>query len=107
MPRVHSADDAMLFTSRSDGSPNVVKEAMATELPVVSTRTGDVAERIGGLPGCHVGNPDADELAAALLAAVEHGPVPEARAAVASLSLSTIAHRIISVYERVLTNGRR
>jgi teichuronic acid biosynthesis glycosyltransferase TuaC len=96
-----SAADALLLTSRSEGSPNVVKEAMAAELPVVSTPVGDVPERLRGLPGCFVRPPEEHLLTEALVRAVRHGRVPEARVAIASLSLERVAHRIADVYEAV------
>jgi glycosyltransferase involved in cell wall biosynthesis len=48
------AVDAFLMTSVSEGSPQVIKEAMACGLPIVSTNVGDVAERLKGLEGCFV-----------------------------------------------------
>lgn len=99
------ASDALLLTSRSEGSPTVVKEAMATELPVVSTDVGDVAERIAGIPGSAITAEDPGSVAAAVAAALEHGPVPEARVAMGPHSEQATAARIIGVYDRVLASG--
>lgn len=58
------AVDVILMTSRSEGSPQVIKEAMACGCPVVSVDEGDVRERIGGIDGCFVADTrDPEELA--------------------------------------------
>jgi teichuronic acid biosynthesis glycosyltransferase TuaC len=101
IPLWMSAADALLLTSRSEGSPNVVKEAMAAELPVVATPVGDVPERLRGLPGCYVCEPDAGALADGLICAVRHGRVPEARRAAVALSTERVAERVAQVYETV------
>jgi len=109
VPSWLAAADVLLLTSRSEGSPTVVKEAMACELPVVSTDVGDVAERIDGLPGCAIAEEDPADLAAGLRAALEHGPVPEARERIRATHSEVItAGRILDLYENVLsTRGRR
>lgn len=56
--------DLLLMTSLSEGSPQVVKEAMACNLPVVSTPVGDVRVLLNGVKGSAVSEQhDAHELA--------------------------------------------
>ena len=48
------ASDVLLLTSFSEGSPQVIKEALACGCPIVSVDVGDVRERVDGVTGCFV-----------------------------------------------------
>lgn len=49
-----TSGDCLLMTSISEGSPQVVKEALSCGLPVVSVPVGNVKEMIEGVPNCKV-----------------------------------------------------
>lgn len=53
-PYWYNAADMVLMTSKWEGSPNAIKEAMACSRPVVATNVGDIAERTSGVDGCFV-----------------------------------------------------
>lgn len=104
MPALMSACDALLFTSMQEGSPNVVKEALACDLPVVSVRVGDVAERLQGIEGCELCPDDEPAtLAAALRRVLERGARIAGHEAVARLDEHAITARLIQVYEAAIT----
>lgn len=44
VPKVYWNSDVMVLTSKSEGSPTVIKEAIAAKLPFVSVDVGDVKE---------------------------------------------------------------
>jgi len=46
--------DCLLLTSKTEGSPQVVKEALSCNLPVVSVPVGDVDEIMDSVPNCFV-----------------------------------------------------
>lgn len=49
-----NACDVLLITSTHEGSPTIVYEALACNLPIVSLDVGDVRYRIGHINGCYV-----------------------------------------------------
>jgi glycosyltransferase involved in cell wall biosynthesis len=101
IPNLMWAADALLFTSRSEGSPNVVKEAMAAALPIVATPVGDIPERLEGVADCFVVHPDPSNFASALIEALSSQRAPAARQAVQALSLPRIASRVVALYEEI------
>lgn len=104
VPEWLNAADVLLLTSMHEGSPNTVKEALACDKAVVSTDVGDVAERIAGVDGCWIAEPDTVDLADKL-AAVHRRPAPRTvagRSAISGLSLEAVALRIVDFYNAIL-----
>lgn len=64
------AADALLMTSFTEGSPQVIKEAMACGCPIVSVDVGDVRERIKGVEGCYIAKTRAPKELSELLSKV-------------------------------------
>lgn len=54
MPIYFNAADIVLLTSLWEGSPNVIKEAMACNKPIVTVRVGDVAQTLGNTQGTYI-----------------------------------------------------
>ncbi|HKP89652.1 MAG TPA: glycosyltransferase family 4 protein [Thermoleophilaceae bacterium] len=102
MRTMYAAADALLHTSLIEGSANVLKEAMAMELPVVAVPAGDAQERLEGVAGCAVCPYEAEPLAEAVARAVASGRSPQAREAVSALTAESVADRVVAVYESVL-----
>lgn len=85
----------------------VVKEAMACNVPVVSTAVGDVAEVIGGTEGCHITSQDPAEVVEKLKLALAFGRRTDGREAVQRMELDEISRRIVEVYEDVIRERGR
>ena len=106
VPLYMSACDAFVFTSMQEGSPNVVKEALACDLPVVSVPIGDTEERLRGIEGCEIVPDERPEaIAAALERVLRRGRRVAGRAAVAHLAEEAITTRLIGVYREALVNA--
>ena len=105
VPRWLNASDVLLLTSLHEGSPTIVKEALACGLPVVSVDVGDVAERIDDIDGCYLAQPEPAELAGRLGQVRQRGRRLDSRKRVADLSIVNTACRLRDFYE-CITHGR-
>ena len=100
MPVFYNAADALLLTSRREGSPNAVKEALACDCPVIATDVGDVADRLDGVTHTAVDDDD-DQLARRLAGVLASGARPDGRAAIAPLGVERQLDRLVEVYRSV------
>lgn len=102
--------DMLVVPSFMEGSPNVVKEAMACNCPVVATDVGDVAWLFGDEPGYFLTGLDprdvANKIMMALTFAEEKGKT-RGRERIRHLGLDskTVARRIVCFYAKVLSRS--
>ena len=97
-----NASNALILPSLAEGAPNVVKEAMACNIPVVATDVGDVALVIGRTPGCSVCPHDADALAAGLETALRYPEPTSGRADIAHLESRVVLTQVLELYKQAL-----
>lgn len=102
-----NASDVVLLTSLHEGSPNIIKEALACDVPVVSVDVGDVHERINGIDGCHIAQPDPHDLGAKLYLVRIRGGRIAGRERVQPLSLERISFTLRCFYLEVLESYLR
>jgi len=100
LPTIMNAADGMLLTSRMEGSPNAVKEALMCNLPVVSTDVGDVAELLDGVARSEVCADTPAALGAALAEILRTRERSDGRERRTELKESEIAQRVLSIYDR-------
>ena len=103
------AANCLLMTSKTEGSPQVVKEAMACGCPIVSVDVGDVAERTSGVEGCYViPTREPKDIAEALQKALAYNGRTNGRERIIEMGLSNeqVAKRLESIYENVLAKRK-
>jgi glycosyltransferase involved in cell wall biosynthesis len=109
---IMNASDCLLITSLHEGSPNIVKEAMACNLPVVSVPCGDVNERLKEVSPGGVYGYDAWTLADGIRQVLAVGKRSNGRDEIIrqGLTASTVAKSLNQIYQRAIEEcafGRR
>jgi len=98
----YNSADCLLLTSFHEGSPNVIKEAMACNIPIVSTNVGDVNEVIGKTEGCFITTFEPEDVASKIKKALFFDKKSQGRANIKHLEASVVAQKIINIYEKKL-----
>lgn len=101
----YNAADLVVMTSLWEGSPNVIKEAMACNCPIVSTDVGDVRWVFGNTDGCYITSYQPEDVAEAILKALCFGKRTTGRERIKQLEIDSesVANKIIAVYNKVLS----
>ena len=108
VPWYMNACDVLVLTSTNEGSPNVIKEALACKLPIVATNVGDVSERLALLEGCIVcKDDDSQTIADGLIMILTRGERLSGSTGIEALDSKLQAEKVIAVYRQVLAKRER
>ncbi len=105
IPNYLNASAVLLLCSDSEGSPMVIKEAMACDLPIVSVNVGDVAERIEEVENCFIVEQNADLIADKIRWIIEQKLEHSNGRQVLQnqgLDSSTVVKKILEIYHSIL-----
>jgi teichuronic acid biosynthesis glycosyltransferase TuaC len=97
-----NASDILLVTSHHEGSPTIVKEALACNLPVVSTPVGDVKERLAVVQPSAIVPSDVEAIARALMQIANEKKRSNGREHVMDLGQDQVVQRVLGVYRAVV-----
>lgn len=103
IPKFLNAAAVLVVPSFMEGSPNVVKEAMACKCPIVATDVGDIKWVMGNTKGCFLSSFKVDEFAYKIGLALEFAEKEgrtngEQRIKELGLEAASVAQRVIEVY---------
>ncbi len=101
-----NAADVLLVTSRHEGSPQVVKEALACNLPVVSTDVGDIATLLSSTQGGSIAEATPQALATAMEPFLDAPHRTQAREKMGPYSNTLIASQLCTIYNQTITHNR-
>lgn len=96
------AADLMLLPTISEGSPQIVKEAMACNCPIVATDVADIKVLLGDTVGCFLTSFDPKDVAEKINLAIEYGKRTTGRELMSKYDNSVIVKQIVEVYKRVI-----
>ena len=104
-----NAANCLLMTSHREGSPVVIKEAMACGTPIVSVDVGDVKDVTFSVNGCYISTYDANDVAAHISQALTFKGKTNGPQCIVEKGLSNeiVAKRILKVYQTVIEQPKR
>ena len=104
MPLYTNASDVVVQTSNFEASPMVIKEAMACNVPIVSTDVGDTKEIIGNAESCFICKRESEDVALKIKMALNLRKRTDGRERIEKLGLGLeqIAQRIIKTYDEII-----
>ncbi len=98
-----NACNLLILTSISEGSPQIIKEAMACNCPIVSTDVGDIREVISDTEGCYISLFNPDDVADKIKLAIEFNKKTNGREKIKHFDNNLIAKKIYEIYQMIVS----
>lgn len=101
------AVDCFALPTKSEGSPQALKEAMACNCPIVATDVADIKQLLGEIEGHYLCSFSPQSVAKCLRNAFEFGKRTHGRKRIIELQLTNnlVAQRVMNVYKQVLNES--
>jgi glycosyltransferase involved in cell wall biosynthesis len=103
VPTYMNASDCLVLLSFQEGSPNVVKEALMCNLPVIGTRVGDMAELLKDVEPSYLVEPAVEAVGDALVSCLRTPRRSNGRERSGHLTAEAIADRVLDLYNVLMT----
>jgi len=106
VPICMNAADCLLLTSDKEGSPTVIQEALACNLPVISVPVGDVTERLSGVAQSAIVEREPHEISKAIVEILNAPQRSNGREFIKTISLENVTMEIVKIYNAVLESQK-
>lgn len=105
--KILSACDLFALPTKSEGSPQALKEAMACNCPIIATDVADIKYLLGDLEGHYLCSFDPKDVAEKVEKALAFGNRTKGRERITELGLTNdlVAKKLVEIYEDVLKNN--
>lgn len=100
------ACDLFALPTKSEGSPQALKEAMACNCPIMATDVADIKHLLGTVEGHYICTFEPENVAETLSKALDFNKRTKGRERIVELGLENyqVAERLVSIYDTVLNN---
>ncbi len=101
-----NAVDSVLMTSLTEGSPQLIKEAMACNCPVVSVDVGDVKNIISDVNGCYITSYESKKIAGNIQQTLDFEERTNGWKNILNLGLDleSVANKVLDIYRSAVKN---
>lgn len=104
--KILSACDLFALPTKSEGSPQALKEAMACNCPIIATDVADIKHLLGNLDGHYICTFDPKDVAEKVEKALAFNSRTKGRERIIELGLTNdlVAKKLVDIYQSIINN---